>query len=470
MVARMDGRNVVTLRACSLIALVVAVHLLAIAPVHAKGTGWSVVGRLANALNKTMEDALDLADRGVTASINDDKRGLANVLNEFDNFEARAASNVFWELDVFERIGSAAKRRLKVAGEKIHSIFGGAREGAADSRAALAVDKDTETGSGLLNPKPLPKTLIATFVQPVGAAATASGSVPTAAIGAAAQGVAGTLNAGTGRTGTATTQNEDGASEEAEVDGYRQALGALEEQEAEQAERDRLRQAEVDGYRQALGALEEQEAERIRLGEVERQRTLAESTSSPVGGIKGMSASTDLKKAVITEPKCRTEGYTIFVKDECWYEVANRANCEVFYHWSSDAVIFRFSDPDRDDAYYVDDEGSPDFLRITWTGECSEGVATGTGVLTWLFGHEWKGELVDGRRHGKWILYDRNRHPELRMKGNYTQGKRDGIWYKTGGWGERGVCITTLRFVSGELEEVVEASGCWERQVPPMYE
>ena len=133
--------------------------------------------------------------------------------------------------------------------------------------------------------------------------------------------MAGTLNAGTGRTGTATTQNEDGASEEAEVDRYRQALGALEEQEAEQAERDRLRQAEVDGYRQALGALEEQEAERIRLGEVERQRTL--------GGEYQFAESVGLRvcrhrrtpKAVITEPKWSYgKAITIFVKDECWYD------------------------------------------------------------------------------------------------------------------------------------------------------
>ena len=147
MMARMDWRNVVTAKACSAVVLAVAVHVLVIAPAYADwfrtGASGASAGRAGNFLKKTMEDALDLADRGVTASINDDKRGLANVLNEFDNFEARAASNVFWELDVFERIGSAAKRRLKVAGEKIHSIFGGAREGAADSRAALAVDKDT---------------------------------------------------------------------------------------------------------------------------------------------------------------------------------------------------------------------------------------------------------------------------------------------------------------------------------------
>ena len=183
---------------------------------------------------------------------------------------------------------------------------------------------------------------------------------------------------------------------------------------------------------------------------------------------------------VVTEPKCHvnTGSGEIIVKDECWYKVENHPDCNVFYQWNKDARIYRFSIQDENsDNYgetYVSDEADLTNLQINWSGQCTDGVAHGDGVLTWLFGYKWKGELVDGRRHGQWVLYDEGygyADNRLLMKGNYEHGKMDGIWYITECWHDYGtVGISKYEYTSGEgvlVESFRDRDDC---ESEPMYE
>ena len=68
----------------------------------------------------------------------------------------------------------------------------------------------------------------------------------------------------------------------------------------------------------------------------------------------------------------------------CWMELANQAGC---YVWN----------PDRSTA-----------TRVTWTGECANGRAHGTGSLTWVSGENERstdtGRLQAGKPHGPWVI------------------------------------------------------------------
>ena len=145
----------------------------------------------------------------------------------------------------------------------------------------------------------------------------------------------------------------------------------------------------------------------------------------------------------------------------CWMELANHSQC---YVWND---------------YLMADE------TATWTGECSGGMAQGTGTLTrvWDRGQktnestgrfrdgkkhgDWvvpyadgtvasKGPYVDGKKHGRWVIrwadgnvgggpyvdgkqhgrwVERSRNGNLRMEGPYVDGKKHGRWVSR--WVER---------------------------------
>ena len=82
------------------------------------------------------------------------------------------------------------------------------------------------------------------------------------------------------------------------------------------------------------------------------------------------------------EPKCAGQPKGA----ACWMELANQPGC---YVWND---------------YLAADE------TATWPGECSGGLAQGTGTLTWVWGRSKKhkredtGRLQDGKQQGQWIF------------------------------------------------------------------
>ena len=90
---------------------------------------------------------------------------------------------------------------------------------------------------------------------------------------------------------------------------------------------------------------------------------------------------------------------------ECWMEVANQPGC---YVW-----IRSFS------------PGS----TVTWTAECSGGVAQGRGTLTWDHSSGFEqtdtGHVQDGKQHGPWVEREANGQVQ---EGPYADGKRHGPW------------------------------------------
>ena len=92
---------------------------------------------------------------------------------------------------------------------------------------------------------------------------------------------------------------------------------------------------------------------------------------------------------------------------ECWKELSNQPGCHV---WVDNLV------PDR---------------TVTWTGECAESLAQGTGTLKWVSDGdknttlESTGRLESGKHHGRW----KNRRPNGRVEeGPWEQGKPHGKW------------------------------------------
>ena len=87
----------------------------------------------------------------------------------------------------------------------------------------------------------------------------------------------------------------------------------------------------------------------------------------------------------------------------CWLELASQPGC---YVW--------------DDFFYTDQ-------TVTWTGECSHGLAQGTGTLAWDTGsveHSY-GPLQDGKKHGDWVVRYAYGSEE---EGPYVEGQRHGRW------------------------------------------
>ena len=106
---------------------------------------------------------------------------------------------------------------------------------------------------------------------------------------------------------------------------------------------------------------------------------------------------------------------------ECWKELASHPACFVW-----------------DNHYYADQE-------VTWTGVCSDGLASGTGTLSWVRGserHESMGLLRTGKNEGHWVLRGANGHVQ---EGPYVDGEKNGRW--------------SLRFPSGQIEEGAYVDG-----------
>ena len=127
----------------------------------------------------------------------------------------------------------------------------------------------------------------------------------------------------------------------------------------------------------------------------------------------------------------------------CWMEVANQPGC---YVW--------------DDYLYTDE-------TVTWTAECSGGLAQGEGTLTWAGSNEnsGTGRLQDGQRHGHWVLRGED---GTVFKGPYVDGKRHGHWvlrYANGNVAE-GPYVEgkqhgdwVLRYANGNVVEVTMVEG-----------
>ena len=91
---------------------------------------------------------------------------------------------------------------------------------------------------------------------------------------------------------------------------------------------------------------------------------------------------------------------------ECWMELANQPGCHV---WNLNL--------------------QPDEMA-TWTGQCAEALAQGTGMLKWVWDGgkkttESTGQLQAGKFQGRWKIRDSNGHVH---EGPYEQGKRHGKW------------------------------------------
>ena len=91
---------------------------------------------------------------------------------------------------------------------------------------------------------------------------------------------------------------------------------------------------------------------------------------------------------------------------ECWKELANQPGCHV---WNLNL--------------------QPDEMA-TWTGQCAEALAQGTGMLKWVWDGgkkttESTGQLQAGKFQGRWKIRDSNGHVH---EGAYEQGKRHGQW------------------------------------------
>ena len=65
---------------------------------------------------------------------------------------------------------------------------------------------------------------------------------------------------------------------------------------------------------------------------------------------------------------------------------------------------------------------------VTWTGECSGGLARGTGTLTWESDDNQQtstGSLQDGELNGQWVI--RNANGTV-WEGPFVAGERNGQW------------------------------------------
>ena len=102
------------------------------------------------------------------------------------------------------------------------------------------------------------------------------------------------------------------------------------------------------------------------------------------------------------EPTCagQTNGAS------CWLELANPPGC---YLWNPHLQV---------------DE------TVTWTGECIEGMAQGTGTRKWVYDSgkktsEGTGQLRSGKEHGQWV---RRGSDGGEWEGSYVEGTRHGNW------------------------------------------
>ena len=155
--------------------------------------------------------------------------------------------------------------------------------------------------------------------------------------------------------------------------------------------------------------VEEEEGYRLQEGEAQdygTQEGEAESYQAQDSGTQDGHAA-----AAALTPKCEEGAH------RCWKELADEPGC---YVWN------------------------PNYFNVTasWSGQCSGGIATGRGELTWratdsdLFSED-TGELRDGKQHGHWVL---RRSDGSSGEGPYVDGKRHGHWVfrRYGGYVDEG--------------------------------
>ncbi len=90
----------------------------------------------------------------------------------------------------------------------------------------------------------------------------------------------------------------------------------------------------------------------------------------------------------------------------CWRELSNRPGCHV---WISN------HEPDA---------------SVTWTADCADGMAGGTGTLKWVWEEdretiETTGRLRAGKRHGRWVMHWADGGVS---EGKFAKGRRHGRW------------------------------------------
>lgn len=107
-------------------------------------------------------------------------------------------------------------------------------------------------------------------------------------------------------------------------------------------------------------------------------------------------------------------------ESDCWREIPELEGCYVWNGGSNPRGAFH-----------------PDY-KVTWSGGCENGLASGSGILTWMWegsdknqSHtiEGRGSLRDGKQHGHWVEHEKS--SELlgtTAKGPYVDGKRHGYW------------------------------------------
>ena len=137
----------------------------------------------------------------------------------------------------------------------------------------------------------------------------------------------------------------------------------------------------------------------------------------------------------------------------CWKELASHPQC---YVWDDfyPTLLFYMEFLGREVPMLRDHTHHHLFEQsVTWSGECSGGVASGTGTLKWVRKkipedrlhtaryfryeadeHESTGLLRDGRASGRWVLYQRVGDDdgsfsfEQVEEGPFAEGKRHGHW------------------------------------------
>ena len=110
---------------------------------------------------------------------------------------------------------------------------------------------------------------------------------------------------------------------------------------------------------------------------------------------------------------------------ECWKELTNRPGCYVY------------------DDYLKTEQ------TVSWTADCSNGLAQGTGTLTWLDSDGEiviTGQLVDGKRQGQWV--ERYEGGSV-LEGSYVDGKKHGRWIEREADGD----LWEWEYVNGRLED-----------------
>ncbi len=130
-------------------------------------------------------------------------------------------------------------------------------------------------------------------------------------------------------------------------------------------------------------------------------------------------------------------------RSSCWMEVANQPGCFI---WNLSLVAD---------------------LRITWTGGCSNGRASGPGEWTWSYTDDDgnpastsdTGELRDGKRHGHWTrrwadgTVGEGPYVDGRMNGHWTERLADGSVYEGPNVDSKRHGHWVIRRASGAVEE-----------------